>query len=47
MEPNPHFIQNLGEAEFVVAVFMYMRLLGYEHSTPTLVFSQTQSHLIR
>ena len=27
--PRPHFIQNLGEAEFVVATFMYMRLLGY------------------
>jgi intron-binding protein aquarius len=28
-EPTPHFIQNLGEAEYVVALFMYMRLLGY------------------
>ncbi|KAI8808929.1 intron-binding protein aquarius-like protein [Cladochytrium replicatum] len=28
-EPIHHFIQNLGEAEYVVAVFMYMRLLGY------------------
>ena len=28
--PEPHFVQNLGEAEFVVAVFMYMRLLGCE-----------------
>ena len=27
--PTPHFFQNLGEAEFVVATFMYMRLLGY------------------
>lgn len=27
-EPSPHFIQNLGEAEYVVATFMYMRLLG-------------------
>ena len=27
--PTPHFFQNLGEAEFVVAVYMYMRLLGY------------------
>jgi intron-binding protein aquarius len=26
--PAPHFYQNLGEAEFVVAVFQYMRLLG-------------------
>jgi intron-binding protein aquarius len=28
-EPTPHFIQNLGEAEYTVALFMYMRLLGY------------------
>jgi intron-binding protein aquarius len=26
--PRPHFIQNLGEAEYVVATYMYMRLLG-------------------
>lgn len=28
-EPVPHFIQNLAEAEYVCAVYMYMRLLGY------------------
>ncbi len=28
-EPSPHFIQNLGEAEFAVALYQYMRLLGY------------------
>lgn len=28
-QPTPHFIQNLGEAEYTVALFMYMRLLGY------------------
>ena len=28
-EPNPYFFQNLAEAEYVVAVFTYMRLLGY------------------
>ncbi len=27
--PTPFFYQNLGEAEYVVAVYMYMRLLGY------------------
>ncbi|KAF2178882.1 hypothetical protein K469DRAFT_741877 [Zopfia rhizophila CBS 207.26] len=32
MEPTPHFIQNLGEAEYAVAIFMYMRLLGYPSS---------------
>ncbi|KAG9235275.1 DEAD helicases superfamily protein-like protein [Amylocarpus encephaloides] len=28
-EPTPHFIQNIGEAEYAVAIFQYMRLLGY------------------
>mmetsp|Transcript_120870 Transcript_120870/g.386021 ORF Transcript_120870/g.386021 Transcript_120870/m.386021 type:complete len:1036 (-) Transcript_120870:49-3156(-) len=28
-QPTPHFYQNLGEAEYCVALFMYMRLLGY------------------
>lgn len=28
-EPRPHFLQNLGEAEYVVAVYQYMRLIGY------------------
>jgi len=32
MEPSPHFLQNLGEAEYAVALFMYMRLLGYPAS---------------
>lgn len=27
--PTPHFYQNLAEAEYVVAVYAYMRLLGY------------------
>ncbi|KAL4965357.1 RNA helicase aquarius [Aspergillus stella-maris] len=31
-EPTPHFIQNLGEAEYAVAIFQYMRLLGYRAS---------------
>ncbi|KAL2803232.1 hypothetical protein BJX63DRAFT_412680 [Aspergillus granulosus] len=31
-EPSPHFIQNLGEAEYAVAIFQYMRLLGYPAS---------------
>ncbi|WQF75760.1 Putative intron-binding protein aquarius [Colletotrichum destructivum] len=31
-EPTPHFIQNLGEAEYAVAVYQYMRLLGYPAS---------------
>ena len=28
-QPSAHFIQNLGEAEYAVALFQYMRLLGY------------------
>lgn len=29
MQPSPHFIQNLGEAEYAVAIYQYMQLLGY------------------
>jgi len=28
-EPSPHYLQNLGEAEYIVALYQYMRLLGY------------------
>lgn len=28
-KPTPHFVQNLGEAEYAVALYQYMRLLGY------------------
>ena len=28
-QPSPFFYQNLAEAEYIVAVFMYMRLIGY------------------
>ncbi|KAI1005972.1 RNA helicase aquarius [Podosphaera aphanis] len=28
-EPTPHFTQNLGEAEYAVAIYQYMRLAGY------------------
>ncbi|CZT52224.1 related to NAM7-nonsense-mediated mRNA decay protein [Rhynchosporium secalis] len=31
-EPTPHFIQNLGEAEYAVAIYQFMRLLGYPAS---------------
>nr|POF18505.1 intron-binding protein aquarius [Quercus suber] len=31
-EPTPHAIQNLGEAEYAVALYQYMRLLGYPAS---------------
>ncbi|KAI8070842.1 P-loop containing nucleoside triphosphate hydrolase protein [Gongronella butleri] len=28
-EPVPYFYQNLGEAEYIVAMYQYMRLIGY------------------
>lgn len=28
-QPTPHYFQNLGEAEYAVAIYQYMRLLGY------------------
>ena len=31
-QPSPYFIQNLGEAEYAVAIYQYMRLLGYPAS---------------
>ncbi|KAI5868158.1 P-loop containing nucleoside triphosphate hydrolase protein [Durotheca rogersii] len=31
-EPTPHFIHNVGEAEYAVAIYQYMRLLGYPAS---------------
>jgi intron-binding protein aquarius len=46
--PHPHFFQNLGEAEFVVAVFMYMRMIGYPANKITILTSYNgQKHLIR
>lgn len=30
IQPMPYFYQNLGEAEYLVLVYQYMRLLGYE-----------------
>ena len=31
-QPSPHFFQNLGEAEYAVAIYQFMRLLGYAAS---------------
>jgi intron-binding protein aquarius len=46
--PVPHFYQNLGEAEYVVAVFQYMRLLGYPaHSISIVTSYNGQKNLIR
>lgn len=47
-EPNPFFYQNLAEAEYVVAVFMYMRLLGYPAEKISILTTYNgQKHLIR
>lgn len=46
--PTPHFYQNLGEAEFVVAVYQYMRLLGYPSEKISIITTYNgQKHLIR
>ncbi|ENN70802.1 hypothetical protein YQE_12467, partial [Dendroctonus ponderosae] len=47
-EPNPYFYQNLAEAEYCVAVFMFMRLIGYPASKITILTTYNgQKHLIR
>jgi len=46
--PNPYFYQNLGEAEYVVAVYMYMRMIGYPASKISILTSYNgQKHLLR
>ena len=48
LEPTPHFVQNLGEAEYLVSVFQYMRLLGYPaHKISIITTYRGQKHLIR
>uniref|UniRef100_A0A8C5HLF1 RNA helicase aquarius n=1 Tax=Gouania willdenowi TaxID=441366 RepID=A0A8C5HLF1_GOUWI len=47
-EPNPYFYQNLAEAEYSVALFMYMRLLGYPADRVSILTTYNgQKHLIR
>ena len=47
-EPSPHFIQNLGEAEYAVALYQYMRLLGYPAEKITILCTYAgQRALIR
>lgn len=47
-QPTPFFYQNLGEAEYCVALFMYMRLLGYPaHKISILSTYNGQKALIR
>ena len=46
--PTPHFYQNLGEAEYVVSVYQYMRLLGYPAEKISIITSyRGQKHLLR
>ncbi|XP_067939363.1 RNA helicase aquarius-like [Watersipora subatra] len=46
--PNPYFYQNLAEAEYCVATFMYMRLLGYPAEKITILTTYNgQKHLLR
>eukprot|EP01064_Diplonema_japonicum_P036639 TRINITY_DN8313_c0_g1_i2.p1 TRINITY_DN8313_c0_g1~~TRINITY_DN8313_c0_g1_i2.p1 ORF type:complete len:1319 (+),score=327.48 TRINITY_DN8313_c0_g1_i2:52-4008(+) len=47
-QPQPHFYQNVKEAEFIVATYMFMRLLGYESDKITILTTyQGQKHLIK
>merc|ERR1719216_272085 len=46
--PSPFFYQNLGEAEYVVAMFMYMRLIGYPADRISMLTTYNgQKHLLR
>ena len=46
--PTPHFYQNLGEAEYVVAVYQFMRLIGYPSEKISILTTYNgQKHLIR
>ena len=46
--PQAFFYQNLGEAEYCVALFMYMRLCGYPAEKITILTTYNgQKHLIR
>lgn len=47
-QPSPHFYQNLGEAEYAVALYQYMRLLGYPSEEITILTTYNgQKSLIR
>lgn len=46
--PMPHYYQNKGEAEFVVALFKYMRMLGYPGEQITILTTYNgQKQLLR
>ena len=43
-----YFYQNLGEAEYAVAMFMYMRLIGYPAERISILTTYNgQKHLLR
>jgi len=47
-QPNPYFYQNLGEAEYIVQFYMYLRLRGYPAERISIITSYNgQKHLIR
>jgi len=47
-QPSPFFYQNLAEAEYVVGVYMYMRLIGYPaHKISMLTTYNGQKALLR
>jgi len=47
-EPTPYFYQNLGEAEYIVALYMYMRLIGYPAEKISIITTYNgQKHLLR
>merc|ERR1719376_1416942 len=47
-QPSPFFYQNLAEAEYVVAAYMYMRLIGYDASRISILTTYNgQKSLIR
>lgn len=47
-EPSKWFYQNLGEAEYIVSVYQYMRLLGYPANKISILSTYNgQKHLIR
>jgi intron-binding protein aquarius len=46
--PTPFFYQNLGEAEYIVQTYMYMRLMGYPASSISIITTYNgQKHLLR
>lgn len=47
-QPTPYFYQNLGEAEYVVATYQYLRLCGVPASSITILTTYNgQKHLLR